>query len=109
MTLDGWKRLGIIVSVVWVLSAGICTLIVVQNADIKTASGLTLSCEEARNWRGSAECDKRSTDYLAEVGHDEWIETAIVAFVPVPLGWGFVYLVLFLANWVKRGFMRLPS
>jgi hypothetical protein len=31
-----------------------------------------------------------------------WI--AIVVFVPIPLAWGAVYLVLFLIRWVRRGF-----
>jgi len=104
--LNGWKRIGIIASVVWILGAGVYTFKVTNDADIKAASGLTLSCEEAHNWRGSDECDKRSTAYLAEVAPYEPIKAALVAFVPVPLGWGFVYLVLFLVRWVKRGFMR---
>lgn len=106
--LNGWKRLGIIASVVWILGAGICTFVVVDDARIKTASGFTLRCEEAPDGslRGSAECDKLSTDYLAETGNEPWIEAAVVAFVPVPLGWGFAYLVLFLLRWVKRGFAR---
>jgi hypothetical protein len=101
---SGWKRLGIIVSVAWILGAGIYTLITTNDADIETASGLTLSCEAAQNGRGSAECDKRSTDYLAEVGPSEQIKAALVAFVPVPFGWGFAYLIIFLVRWVKRGF-----
>ena len=104
MKLNGWKRIGIVASVVWVLGAGIRTLTDVQNTDIATASALTLSCEEANNGRWSVECDKRSTDYLAEVSRDEWIETATVAFVPVPVGWGFAYLVFFLVRWVRCGF-----
>jgi hypothetical protein len=103
---NGWKRIGIIASVVWILGAGIYILTVVEDADIKTASGLTLSCEEAQNWRGSRECDERATDYLAQSSYHERIDAAVVAFVPLPLGWGFAYLVLFLVRWIKRGFMR---
>lgn len=29
---------------------------------------------------------------------------AIVVFVPIPLAWGAIYLVLFLIRWVYRGF-----
>lgn len=106
MKLNGWKRIGIVASVAWILGAGAYTLIVVEDADIKAASGLTLSCEEAQNWRGSPECDKRSTDYLAESSYHERIDAAVVAFVPVPVGWGFAYLILFPVRWVKHGFMR---
>jgi hypothetical protein len=101
---NGWKRIGIIASVVWILGSGAQTLNVVEKDLIKTASGFTLSCEEAQNWKGSAECDRLSTDYLAETNKSLWIEVAAVALIPVPLGWGFTYLVLFLVRWVKRGF-----
>lgn len=104
MKLNGWKRIGIVVSVAWILGAGTRTLIVVEDADIKTASGLTLSCEEAQNWRWSLECDNRSTDYLAESKYHGWIGAGAVAFIPVPMGWGFAYLILFLVRWIKRGF-----
>lgn len=106
--MNGWKRVGIIASVIWVLGAGICTVTVVDNALVKTASGFTLRCEEAPDGslRGSAKCDELSTDYLAETRNEPWIEAAIVAFVPVPMGWGITYLVLFLAGWIKRGFAR---
>lgn len=93
-------------SVVWILGAGIYTFVATSDADVKYASGLTLACEESHNGRGSDECDKRSTDYLAEVAPYEPIKAALVALIPVPLGWGFSYLVLFLVRWVKRGFMR---
>ena len=108
MKLNGWKRIGIIASVVWILGAGVRTFTVVDDALTTTASGFTLRCEEAPDgsMRGSAKCDELSTDYLAETRYEPWTEAAIVAFVPVFLGWGFTYLVLFLVRWIKRGFMR---
>lgn len=30
--------------------------------------------------------------------------TTAAALIPVPVGWGFVYFILFLIRWVKRGF-----
>jgi hypothetical protein len=106
MKLNGWKRIGIIASVVWMLGAGLYTFTATTDSEIKTASELTLSCESAHNWRGSDYCDKQSTDYLA-TNAAKWnprIESAIVGIVPVPFAWGLAYLVLFLVRWVKRGF-----
>jgi len=102
MKLGGSKRIGIVASVAWILGAGAYTLITVGDAQIRYASSLTISCEKADNWQGSPECDARSTDYLASVS--PWPETAIVAFVPVPLAWGTAYLLLFLVGWIRRGF-----
>lgn len=104
--LSGWKRVGIIASAVWILCAGTYTLKVADDTLITTASGFTLRCEEMPDGslRGSAKCDELSTEYLAKMKFEPWIESALVAFVPVPLGWGFTYLVLFLIRWVRRGF-----
>lgn len=104
--LDGWKRIGVIVSVVWILGSGIFTYNAVGNSVIKNAAAQTLMCEEANNMAGSTECDKRSTDYLTNHNYDPLRASTSVAFIPVPLGWGFAYLILFLAAWVKRGFTR---
>lgn len=113
MRLNGWKRIGIVGSVVWILGAGYYTLSSAGNRDAEFASSLTLECEKGNaeahgvpgSYAGSTECDKLSTDYLAETRNSEWEEAAVVAFVPVPLGWGFGYLMLFVFRWIKRGFM----
>jgi hypothetical protein len=54
---------------------------------------------------GASSVTTLSTDYLTKMRPYERMDAAIVAFVPVPLGWGFVYLVLFLVRWVKNGFL----
>ena len=108
MKLNGWQRIGVLASAVWMLGGGIYTLNHVSNDDIQTASELTLSCEEANGGQGSAACDQQAGDYLAQTYKWEWITASIIAIVPVPLGWGSAYLVLFLVRWVKRGFEKPP-
>jgi hypothetical protein len=90
MQVNGWKRIGIVVSVVWILGAGLYTHGTVQESDSKTAVATSLECESyiRKGITTLAECDKRYTDYLADTRSGEWIEAALVAFVPVPLGWG---------------------
>jgi hypothetical protein len=97
-----WKRIGIVTSSVWILGAGIYTFEATSDADVRTASGLTLSCEESHNGRGSDECDKRSTDYLDEVRPSEGMKAALIALVPVPLVWVAIYLGLFLVRWRRK-------
>jgi hypothetical protein len=137
MKLSGWKRIGIIASVVWMIGAGICTLIVLDEKDRSTAEFFYAQCAKIRDegrqnqseycWKASerkdvtytALYDKCMKDYEAknpdhctadelsyfhEVLPGERIVAAIVGVVPVPFAWGFVYLVLFLVRWVKRGF-----
>lgn len=115
MKLNGWKRIGIIASVVWILGAGLYT----DDSELDKASDLIakihVRCDGNRPdcSKNQAACDaafdrcnKEAADSLASAYESAWLAAAIVAFVPVPLGWGFVYLVLFLVRWVKRGFMQ---
>jgi hypothetical protein len=115
MKLNGWKRIGIIASIVWILGAGLYT----DDSELDKASQLIadihVRCDgnlpdyrkdEAAYEAAFHRCDKEAADSLAFAYKSAWLAAAIVAFVPVPLGWGLVYLVLFLVRWVKRGFMR---
>jgi hypothetical protein len=101
MKIKGWKRIGIIASVVWILGAGLYTFITIRHSEIKTARELTLGCESTHYGHSSNECDNRGTDYLVTAKWDPWVDSAAVAVVPVLFVWGFVCLVLFLVGWVK--------
>ncbi len=171
--LNGWQRIGIIVSVVWILGAGIYTYkwiadnydreAVLQGYDCKEAErererndDLTqiypankqqTETTEADQWlerlasppkpKSGAKahdvvplkewdaqgnpivsqpglppgfvidlsCDEQALAYRASRKGDQLRGAAVVAFVPLPLGWGFVYLIFFLVRWVKRGFI----
>jgi hypothetical protein len=44
MRIDGWKRIGIIASVAWILGVGLYTFTTTRHSEIKTARELTLGC-----------------------------------------------------------------
>lgn len=108
MKLNGWKRIGIVASVAWFLGAGGCTLIVRRDQDLRFAVALEDSCTKffvgADRTNYLKQCMKQRDDYLASMSKDVWLNAVAVATVPVPLGWGFVYLTLLLVHWIKRGF-----
>lgn len=103
--LSGWKRIGIVVSVAWILGMGIYTFITVDD------DPLWLGYREAQAMKGSPKwlllhfhrAFESPGPYPPAVS--PWPETVIVAFGTVLLGWGFAYFVLFLVRWVKRGFI----
>lgn len=114
--LNGWKRIGIIVSIVWILWCGIET----YSSQIDTRSDLIAvihaSCDNGLmgktgdDWKvGFQKCDKEEDDSLALARKNALLMGAIFAFVPVPFGWGFIYLLLFLLRWVKHGFAQQPN
>jgi serine/threonine-protein kinase len=105
-----WKRMGIVASVIWILGAGIYTLKVTSDQDVRTAVWAERTCLDIHNGQDpDNECQKRRNDYLDETLPNDRIAAAIVAFVPVPLVWGFVYLVLFLVRWIGRAATAHPS
>lgn len=104
--LDGWKRTGIIVSVVWILGAGLSTYINEENSKYVYGEMDQRWCLESG--KEFAECHKQMEDYIANhPTYGELIASeSVFALIPVPLGWGLTYLILFIVAWVKRGFMR---
>jgi hypothetical protein len=104
--LNGWQRIGVLASVVWIVGAGLYTQSAMRESDSRAAAAISLDCESyiVHGITTLAECDKRNADYNAKTYSGEWIGAAVVAFVPVPLGWGFAYLALFLTRWIRRGF-----
>jgi hypothetical protein len=94
--MSGWKRIGIIVSIVWILVAYWVTFTRVQNEDIHWHVTLALSCED-RHQGTDPECEK----LLHEDNRvEEHKMAAVVALAPVPIAWGLVYLILFLTRWL---------
>ncbi len=111
MKLNGWKRLGIIASVIWVLGAGAYTDTKEMDKFSKLIADTHVQCDEnlagktGEEWsKGFAACNREADESLASVIPVVRLDAAIVALVPVPLGWGSAYLILCLVRWVKRGF-----
>jgi len=110
MRISGWKRIGIIASVVWIFGAGTYTLNTTSDADSKAAARLTTDCDATlppnHTQAQYDHCNSLSMDphQIHAQLSDEWVTAGVVAFVPVPLGWGITYLILFLVVWVRRGF-----
>jgi len=105
--MNGWKRLGTILSVTWFLAAGLTTLVHKTEEAVRVGSEMTLQCEGFYSPGGphhSPDCDKYGMEVMRVGVSDARLEAALVAIIPIPLGWGFVYLVLFLVRWVRKGF-----
>jgi hypothetical protein len=109
MKLNGWKRIGIVASVMWVLGAYTHAFNSEYDSTIKTSTLLSQDCFERADGQGEWQlCQKQQDEYIAAVYPAEVKWAALFALVPVPLGWGFVYLVLFIVRWVRHGFSSDP-
>jgi hypothetical protein len=104
MKLNGWKRIGIVASMAWFFGAGTYTLIVTRARDMSVADTIEQNCLIFQVPHNPAQCSKEYNDNLALWARAWQLIAASVAIVPVPLGWGFAYLTIFLVRWITRGF-----
>ncbi len=109
--LSGWKKLGIIASVAWILAAWVRTFDSQMATSEPAINSRQIKCDAdlagriGDDWKkGFDECNEYADESLKQAMAIARFDAAIVAFVPVPMGWALTYLVLFLVRWVKRGF-----
>lgn len=103
MKLNGWKRLGIIVSIIWIVTAYLYTFNTRRYARIQMVDNVWIpNCPPRAlsevQWE---ECVKRYEDFLNRTIPGDHMEAALVALVPFP----FVFMIIFLVRWVRRGFI----
>jgi hypothetical protein len=111
MKLSGWKRIGIVASILWILGAGAHTYDSEMSSSSDMIASIHVECDS--NLAGMTgedrtaafdKCNKEAEDSLARALTNARLTAAFIAFVPVPLGWGFAYLILFAIRWIRRGF-----
>lgn len=109
MKLNGWIRIGIIFSVIWILGAGYHTFVTEDN-DYSTFMGhyewapcyLRANADDSQTeWTA---CDNRMIQDRAlemSIEHEDFF---IWAFIPIIIVWPSAFFTFFLIGWVKRGF-----
>ena len=110
--LNGWMRLGIIASAVWFVFGWVWTFSSVTDSASEAISSIHVTCDSnlagktGDAWKkGFEDCNKQAEESLLQANKEARMWAAIVALVPVPLGWGLTYLLIFIVRWVKRGFV----
>jgi hypothetical protein len=104
--MNEWKRIGIVASVAWALGAYSHTFDAQRNHDMWFARKITETCIAANHGEeiGDSECLKRGERWAENSFSAARQKAAITALLPIPLGWGFVYLFLSTVRWVRQGF-----
>lgn len=110
--LSGWQRIGVVISVVWAVGAGIYA----RNADVERASNfhaaIYRTCTETKSARSDfdfSECSQDAGRASSTQMTRSWGNTAVVALVPIPFGWLAVLLILKVSRWVRAGFSADPN
>jgi hypothetical protein len=105
MRLNGWQRIGIVASVIWAIGAPIY----MDHAAQREASDrFSESYESCRAFPtiDPNRCFEQASRLYDNVQRYTFStpETAVVAFVPIVLGWLGVYALVYLVRWIRAGF-----
>jgi hypothetical protein len=100
--LNGWQRIGIILSVLWVIIGGFWTREIVFEELYAPAKMVFGSCLESRSTK---DCDAEFQDWSRGVTDEKVnVINAIYTFTPLLLAWLLVYILMRLTRWVRAGF-----
>jgi hypothetical protein len=108
MKLNGWKRIGIVATVVWAIGGYFHEFDSLFDSAVGTYATIDEHCVQ-RAADGASQtvdqCDQAMEQSMHEATSDAREAALYVALIPIPLAWGGVYFVLFLSRWIKRGFV----
>ena len=107
MRLTGSQRLGIVLSIVWALGAGIHT----HNTDVDNADGFAKFaykvCSDAKSLNHDSDlssCNEERTKNLAIWMEGSNANVALAALAPIPLGWLAAFILLYVSRAQVAGF-----
>ena len=103
--LNMWVRLGIVLSGIWFISAGLYTLDADSKRATRSAWEVARTCRE-RNITGDKsqdDCDKVFIDYFNSITREYWVDPIFVAATPIVVGWPVIFLFWWLVKWILRG------
>jgi hypothetical protein len=105
MGIKGWTRIGIVLSVIWIVGAGFHA----RGLQVEIATDLAGYARDDCYAKKRSSNDCREAWDRAFVAHlgDGWDRVAVSAFAPVVLGWLGFCIVLVAGRWVLRGFAPL--
>jgi hypothetical protein len=107
MRLNGWQRVGIVLSVLWALGVWVYMDAIGEQAAQKAMTDWNNVCTERKLTQN--ELDLKScidtAVKLAEYKRADWSGVPLItALVPIPVVWLLVYIVVWTMRWIRRGF-----
>jgi hypothetical protein len=108
MRLNGWQRLGIVLSIIWALSAAIY----VRHADVERAETfgkinyeVCLDSKSLAHDNDLASCEQEREKEVAVWLKGSWLgSVAFMALVPIPLGWLAAFILIYFGRAQVIGF-----
>jgi len=116
--MSGWQRIGIILSIIWLLVGGWWgRTLIFDYVGWKTSAQLDLCV--ARNKAQFGEngpyekiwtpCWAEHTSNFTKNAEGHWWTTLAFALIPIPFGWLIGWGLIATSRWVKRGFQQATN
>jgi hypothetical protein len=100
--LNGWQRIGIVISVLWFIGGGIWgNDRGLHEGDWTVSDYKNCLDTHPNDWPG---CQQKSEKNYIWATRNHWYSAAIFAVVPIPIGWLLAWGLVSLTRWVRRGF-----
>src|SRR5215472_92402 len=102
--LNGWHRIGIVLSMLWAVMGGLWG----NHIAIQRGGAIPIahykSCISQPDYDDD-ECTAAFDEEYAAGLRDHWAFAVIMAgLIPIPVAWLLVYIVVWTARWIRRGF-----
>jgi hypothetical protein len=115
--LNGWQRIGVILSVIWLIGGGFATRAIVdddlrRDVDLqwRLVEGLSTPDQVALK---AGDFEKVSTDgrvaLKRSMDQEVNIWTIVWTLAPLIATWALVYILVWLTRWVRAGFTQSPQ
>jgi hypothetical protein len=105
-SLNGWQRVGVVLSVLWFFIAGISQRSYDVNKAYEFAHGSSSICYESHKDGNSDNCRQRFSEDYRLMLDGSWGNVIFMAIVPIPIFWGIVILIIKVYRWIKKGFAK---
>jgi hypothetical protein len=101
--LNGWHRIGIVLSIIWMIVGGFWG----NSIGIHEGDYVLLTYKECiaiahQDWK-ACDADFRRDWPVAISNH--WLYAALLGSVPIPLVWGSIYGIIGIIRWIRKGFI----
>jgi hypothetical protein len=101
--LNGWQRNGTALSVLWALSVSMWFFQQVHQANDPGIASVYLQCISQPNPNRGV-CKARAEWFSEEARAELRADWSWVALAPIVVAWLLVYVVMWAARWIRRGF-----
>jgi hypothetical protein len=115
MRLNGWQRIGIVLSITWFFVGGFWgNKIALDEAGARTSSQLDACVAENKLRFGEygpydqvwTPCWNQFRTNFMRNAEGHWWAALVAATVPIPIAWLLAYAFAYLTRWIRAGFKR---